>query len=308
MFVVIFLRRIPFFVHQNSCVCFLRPEAGQPRARRDAQRVSLDWRPFHTLPKGMPMRTSAAVIIALAGSLLLAGPARADRRIFAFTYPYMTLPGGSFELEHYLDLGLQGWDDPATATVEHDWSRPAWQHQVEFEYGITDRLDFGFYNVFKQDPFEAFKFDGIKLRSRYRFADPGVHFVDAATYLEFSYFGDEIEIEQKLILSKILGRVELAFNATIEESLESSTKAWTYLLTPSLGLGYHLSPGVAVTLEYVGRMLLAEGKVAYYVSYLGPGISVAGGPFYWTLAAEPQLGRRTSLAAVQVRSLLGIVF
>ena len=63
------------------------------------------------------MRTSAAVIIALAGSLLLAGPARADRRIFAFTYPYMTLPGGSFEMEHYLDLGLQGWDDPATAAM-----------------------------------------------------------------------------------------------------------------------------------------------------------------------------------------------
>jgi hypothetical protein len=38
-----------------------------------------------------------------------------------------------------------------------------------------------------------------------------------------------------------------------------------------------------------------------------PGISVASGPFYWALAAEPQLGRRTSLAAVQIRSIFGIV-
>jgi len=246
---------------------------------------------------------------AVACVLAVASPARADRRIFAFTYPYMTLPKGSFELEHYLDLGLNGWDDPATTdVVEHDWTKPAWQHQVEFEYGITDRLDFGFYNVFKQDPFENFKFDGIKLRSRYRFADPGVHFVDAGVYLEFSYFGDEIEIEQKLILSKILGRVEIGFNGTVEESRESATKQWDELITPSLGVGYHMSPGFAVTLEYVGRMLLADGKVDYYVSYLGPGFSFADGPFYWTVAAEPQLGRRTSLAAVQVRSLLGLVF
>jgi len=246
---------------------------------------------------------------ALACALAVASPARADRRIFAFTYPYMTLPKGSFELEHYLDLGLNNWDNPATPDViERDWTKPAWQHQVEFEYGITDRLDFGFYNVFTQDPYGAMRFDGVKARSRYRFADPGVHPVDVGTYLEFSYFGDEIEIEQKIILSKILGRVEIAFNGTIEEGLELGNQEWEYLVTPSLGVGYHLTPGFALTVEYVGRIKIEEEKVDYFVSYLGPGLSVAAGPFYWTLASEWQLGKRSSLAAIQVRSLLGIVF
>jgi len=254
------------------------------------------------------MRKIAMSIIVLAAASALASEARADRRIFAFTYPYMTLPKDSFELEHYLDLGLGGWDNPATPDVEKDWSHPSWQHQVEFEYGITDHLDFGFYNVFKQDPFENFKFDGIKLRSRYRFADPGVHFIDASAYLEFSYFGDEVEFEEKLILSKILGHVEVAFNATVEESREAATKEWEHLLTPSLGVGYHVTPGFAVTLEYVGKLLIAEEKVEYYASYLGPGFSFASGAFYWTVAAEPQLGRRSNLAAIQVRSLLGLVF
>jgi hypothetical protein len=63
-----------------------------------------------------------------------------------------------------------------------------------------------------------------------------------------------------------------------------------------------------VTLEYVGRMKIEEEKFDYYVSYLGPGISVASGPFYWTLASEWQLGKRSSVAAIQVRSLLGITF
>jgi hypothetical protein len=79
-------------------------------------------------------------------------------------------------------------------------------------------------------------------------------------------------------------------------------------LTPSLGVGYHVTPGFAVTLEYVGKLLIAEEKVEYYASYLGPGFSFASGAFYWTVAAEPQLGRRSNLAAIQVRSLLGLVF
>ena len=37
-----------------------------------------------------------AVYMALLGSLAVAHPAHADRRIFAYTYPYMTLPQGSF--------------------------------------------------------------------------------------------------------------------------------------------------------------------------------------------------------------------
>ena len=252
------------------------------------------------------MKAQIASAALLISAMTWPAAARADRRIFAYTYPYMTLPQGSFELEHYLDLGLGGWDNPATPQVEHDWTHPAWQHQIELEYGITDRLDFGFYNVFSQDPFGTLHFDGVKLRSRYRFADPGVHAIDSGVYVEVSYFGDEVEIEQKLILSKILGHVEIAFNATVEESYEMGKSEWEYTLTPSLGIGYHVSPGFAVTLEYVGRMLVAEEEVAYYASYLGPGISVASGPFYWTLAAEPQLGRRASLAAVQVRSVFGL--
>ena len=261
------------------------------------------------VPRKEPaVKRSALTFIAFALTLSWAGLAQADRRIFAFTYPYMTLPKGSLEMEHYLDLGLNNWDNPATPQVEHDWTKPAWQHQIEFEYGITDRLDFGFYNVFVQDPFGTLHFDGIKARSRYRFADPGVHAIDTGVYLEFSYFGDEVEIEQKLILSKILGHVEIAFNGTVEEGFELGNKEWEYLLTPSLGVGYHLSPGFALTLEYVGRMQIAEEKVEYYVSYLGPGLSVAAGQFYWTLASEWQLGKESSVAAIQVRSILGITF
>ena len=59
-------------------------------------------------------------VFAVMGLLLLAGDARADRRVFGFSYPYQTLPQGGFEIEHYLDAGLDRFDDPSTDTVVED--------------------------------------------------------------------------------------------------------------------------------------------------------------------------------------------
>jgi hypothetical protein len=251
-----------------------------------------------------------SLVVFVVATLGVALPARADRRIFAYTYPYMTLPQGSVELEHYLDLGLRGptvaWEGPTTTATQRNWLHPTWQHQVEVEYGITDRLDFGFYNVFQQDASGELHFEGVKLRSRYRFADPGVYPVDTGVYLEYVYFGEMMEVEERLILSKILGRVEVAFNLMAEQELELGPKEWEYVFTPSLGVGYHFSPAFAAGLEYVGRMVVEEEEVEYYVNYVGPTVSVASGPFYWTLTAQAQLGHR-NLAGVQIRSLFGIV-
>ena len=127
-------------------------------------------------------------------------------------------------------------------------------------------------------------------------------------YAEAAYFGDEVEFEQKLILSKTLGRVEIAFNGTVEEGYEIDGKEWKFSLRPSLGIGYHVTNGLAVGVEYLGRLEIEEGEVEYFASHLGPTLSVAGGPFYWTLGAHWQLGKRGDLAAIQVRSLLGIAF
>ena len=240
--------------------------------------------------------------------MLITAEARADRRIFGFTYPYQTLPKGTLEIEHYLDAGINGWDNPDTTTRERDWTQVDWQHQVEFEYGITDHLDFGFYNVFRQEPFGAFRYEGIKLRSRYRFAEQGELALDPAVYVEVYYFGDEVKAEEMLILSKRIGRFELSFNAKVEQEYKLGDKEWEFEALPLLGVGYHFNNNVALAIEYVGKLKVEEGEVEYFVNYLGPALSVAGGPFYWTVAVQPQFGARASLAAVRVRSLFGVVF
>jgi hypothetical protein len=253
-------------------------------------------------------KTNLTSVIAVLFTLILGQEASADRRIFGYTYPYQTLPQGSRELEHYLDMGFNDWDDESTPEPEDEWTAVDWKHQLEFEYGITDHLDFGFYNVFSQKPYGSLGYDGFKLRSRLRFKEQGELLFDPAIYFEVGYFGEEIKLEEMLILAKRLGRIEIAFNAKVEQEFKIASGKWEHEFLPLLGIGYHFNNNFAVSLEYYGKLKIEDGKVEYYINYLGPAFSVSGGAFFWTLAIQPQLGSRKSKAAVQVRSLFGVIF
>ena len=232
----------------------------------------------------------------------------ADRRIFGYTYPYQTLPQGTLELEHYLDMGLNDWDNPDTPEDEDDWSQIKWKHQVEFEYGITDHLDFGLYNVFSQKPFGNFGYDGLKLRSRYRFAEQGQLIVDPAIYFEIGYYGDSVKLEEMLILGKRIANVEISFNGKLEQKYKINDDKWEFEFLPILGIGYHFNNNFALSIEYYGKAKIKNGELDYFVNYMGPALSVAGESFYWTVAIQPQIGTQDDLAAVQIRSVFGAIF
>jgi hypothetical protein len=255
------------------------------------------------------IRRASALAVLAAGTFLLPNTASADRRIFGYTYPYMTLPKGGFEIEHYLDMGIARTDDPGTPEVEKDY-KIDWRHQVEFEFGITDNLDFGFYNVFRQKPYDNFKYSGIKLRSRYRFLDQGRLFVDPAIYVEVGYFEDEVKLEQIIILAKVYKGLEVAVNFKFEEEwkFEDDENEFEFIFIPSAGVGYHITRYLALGVEYYGRMLVEHKKVQYYAQYLGPTVSVAGKHFWWTFTFQPQLTTYTRRPEFQARSLFGIVF
>ena len=253
------------------------------------------------------IRLPALALVALA-TLLLAGEARADRRIFGYTYPYMTLPRGGFEIEHYLDARFREMDDPSTPAVEDDY-QVDWEHQLEAEYGITDNWDFGFYNVFRQKPFQGLSYRGFKVRSRYRFGNPGDWFVDPAVYLEVSYKFDEVELEQRLILSRMLGNFELALNLKLEQEIKvKDGNKLEIEFQPMFAVGYHLNEHWAFGLEYQGELKVEEGEVEHFGHYVGPTISIAGNHFWWTVAFQYQVSMDPDLPEFQVRSLFAVVF
>ena len=89
----------------------------------------------------------------------------ADRRSYVWTYEYMTMPKGISEVEFYDTMKMPDTNDSGIKTFEH-W--------IEYEYGVTDHFDLALYQMFKtKDKREELdtKYDGTKLRARYRFGD-----------------------------------------------------------------------------------------------------------------------------------------
>ncbi|MBW2527542.1 MAG: hypothetical protein JRI23_25395 [Deltaproteobacteria bacterium] len=266
-----------------------------------------DSRPCRLLTRSLRL---ASLAVALLTCWLTPLSASADRKIFAHTYPYGTLPAGALELEHYLDAAFDEVDDPATEDVEEGLLRPSWTHQVEVEMGLTDRLDLGFYNVARQKPFESFEYRGVKLRSRYRFGDEGDFLLDPAVYLEAAYFGDEIKFEQRSILAKRFGALEASLNLKFEQEfkLKPDKTEFELLFIPSFGLGYHITEHVALAAEYLGRMKVEHGELEYFAHYLGPVVSVAGRTFWWTIGVHPELNAVEERPDLLARSVFALMF
>lgn len=248
-------------------------------------------------------RLLLAAFVVTGIALLLVGEARADRRIFGFTYPYMTMPEGNLEIEHYIDAAFSETDDPSTTEIE-DGLEPSWRHQLELEYAITDRLDLGFYNVFRQRAFEPLEYRGVKLRSRYRFGNPGDFFVDPAIYGEMFYFGDEFGFEQILILSRSLNDVEFALNLKFEEEFKADEIELVF--NPTFGVGYHFNETFALAAEYFGELVVEDGEVEDMAHMIGPAVSIATGSFWWTVAVRFQVSALAQEPDFVARSIFAI--
>lgn len=253
-------------------------------------------------------------LIAALGFLIVCGQVQADRRNFAWSYEYKTMPKGEAELEHYFT--------PRLKKIEDEF-KISWEHQVELEYGITDHFDVGFYQMFKQEPDSSLKYDGYKLRGRYRFGEQGLYFLNPLVYLEFIQKPDEIEFEEKLILTKNIRKSFLSFNLTLEqefekeehgshheESAESEEEIEVeYIINPSFGIGYQFSPRFSASLELWNHIEIVEGEMEHSAFFAGPTVSFAGEKVWWTLSVLPQLTQiHDEHSHLQVRSLVGIFF
>jgi hypothetical protein len=152
-----------------------------------------------------------ALVASLAALALAPAAARADRRYYGETYTASTAPRGSLDLE----LWSTFHDAP------RDGSAPAlWRHQVELETGLTDRWDVALYNIARQIQGQNLEYEALKVETRYRLSEPGQWFVDPVLYLEVQKtFVDDrpLSIEEKLILSKDIGRLNLAVNLAAEQ-------------------------------------------------------------------------------------------
>jgi hypothetical protein len=230
--------------------------------------------------------------------LLVSGLANANPRPLPFTYPNETLPKGNLELELYTDVNpLRVYRDPVDPTAGKLWE-PGYILQNEFEYGLTDHVELGFYQVFEANPADGgengMSFDGLKWRVRTRLAEPGELPVDIGLYFELETMHDELSFEEKVNLQKRFGRAAWMANLWVEEEIErpldssNHGRELEFVINPTTGFTYELTPAFHPGIEYWARGQLetegtpqerANARVHHFV---GPAIHFELGRLWWS--------------------------
>lgn len=232
----------------------------------------------------------------------LAAPAHADRRAFTRTYEYMTMPEGETELEIYTEQSRQLLGEP---------SPQAFAFQLEIEHGITERWDVSLYHVFKQstgpapDDNEAFHFDELKLRSRYRLSERGELPVDMLGYLELiKVFGEGVyEVEAKAIFARDFDKLTAALNLIGEVAFDNATDETAVEAGWAAGLTYEVAPEIKLGVESWGGFdVEATDEIA---ASLGPAVSWAPSSSLW-ITTTAGFGLTEHADDISVRAVIGL--
>ena len=251
---------------------------------------------MQTPPRAIQLRTRIRIsFISGLAPLLLAGAAWADRRDFVRAYQYATQPEGNLEVEVWNDVDAPpaGGFDQAVQTT-----------RFELEYGLTDHWDVALYHVLEQDPAAPLHFDSWRLETRYRLAEKGLWPVDVMLYLEGerpAAFGDPWEIEEKIILGRDFGPLQLVTNLVAEQKVLDAAEG--HLWEIDAGARWELAPAWHVAGEFWTTHETVNG-VTNAAWYAGPSISWASSRVWVQLGAGFGLGDATT-GATFVRSVLG---
>ncbi len=225
--------------------------------------------------------------------LTLSAVAAANPHPLPFSYPYQTLAKGKIEIEEIADLipmrvsreRLDGTRDAITAVRS--------ELQTELEIGITDRLELGLYFDFKQGASAetpAMRFGGIKQRLRYRFAEEGDLPVDLGVYFELAEYYNEVEIEEKVFLSRRFGYLTAVCNLWVEQEYYFQDQQWKLIYHPTVGGVYELSPNFMLGLEYWAHGRFDKGESGDSATGQDDGQSLTGGRHYLGPTVLLQLG------------------
>lgn len=248
------------------------------------------------------MRYRCLVVTGLV--LASASSARADRKSFAYTYQYATLPEGATELEIWHTQLRDSWDSGSPQRMEE---------KLEIEHGVTDHLSMSMYTVLTQvassDPTEAqpLSLEAVRFENRYRFAERGEWPVDTVAYVELAKdFGKSVyELEGKAIFAKDLDKVEVAGNGIVEVYVGNDAEGGAHAEYGwAVGATYEVTPKLHIGAETWGEY--AEQKVR---TAIGPAIGVAAGKLW--VAGTAGFGLTNyedeAIGAFSARILMGVV-
>jgi hypothetical protein len=190
---------------------------------------------------------------ATAGALLLAGfllatPSSAFGKKIVYS---PIVEEAEIELEYYLDVARDR--DPAVDGTLN--------HEIELEYGATDRWKTSIYYVARNRPGKGFTSEKIKWANIYQLFEQGERWLDAGLYLEYHVSlqrGNPNALEFKLLLEKEFGRLVHTFNPILKREMGGSTKNST-LVEYAWRTRYRYIPQMEFGVEAFGTL----GEIAH---------------------------------------------
>lgn len=242
----------------------------------------------------LAVRKGTLVYAMLILVLLSVNSAKADRRSYVWTYEYQTMPKGESEVEYYLTHKVPDFH-------KYD-NKNTWEHQVEYEYGLTDRWDISIYQRWKQTNTKSddkFEYTGTKLRTRYRLGEKEMYPLDTLLYLEYIRpdSSNEAEImEGKLIIAKDFDKFNIAYNQILKVGINDKGGNENEY---ALGMSYEFNPRWKVGFESTGNY--TEDKY-----YIGPTVSWASEKFWVGVGLLRGLNDRSD--DLRTRLIMGIPF
>lgn len=164
------------------------------------------------------MQKNILLTILLSG--LFISSSFAQDRLFTYTYQSGVLQPGQSELEVWSTF-KQGRTNFYRAL----------EHRLEFETGLTKRLQTAFYLNYSSNKGLVIAPGDTSIQGstsysfsnewKFKLTDPVANTIGSALYAEWTYGADEIELEAKLILDKKIGKTFHALNIVGELEFEN---------------------------------------------------------------------------------------
>ncbi len=230
--------------------------------------------------------------------------AHANERLFTFTYEATTMPKGEWEYEQWVT-----WK--TAKEKDRDFDRFEFRH--ELEHGITDRFQLALYLSdwrYEESPktrggdWRDFAVEGI-----YNLTHPVTDPVGLALYGEIQLGDEKLELEGKLIAQKSIGRVVIAYNATLEAEWEEHHFVEDNgTIEQTLGISYQFSPRFTVGAELLNELNMPDwaGIRGKGILYLGPNASYRARTWWATLTPMFQVSDVEDEPDFMMRLLVGI--
>lgn len=243
------------------------------------------------------MKKTFSILFLLLQTIFLTS---AQDRHFAWSYNSPTLAKGEVDVEV--------WNTYSFGRKDYYYS--ALRQRLEFEFGVTDKIQTSFYLNSKHEtkgPKDTTEFIGMSRTSEFSFSNawkfyllnPSVNAVGLSAYLEYYLAQGEIELEGKLMIDKFTEKSRYVFNSTLEYEMEfeaenENGKIKTEIekevkIENSLGYMFHPKPNFGLGLEVVNRNAIKESVWEYSALYGGPSVFYSKNKFFFIFNIMPQL-------------------